>query len=298
MTNDPQRSGASTLRINPAEPAEKSETLEVVFGSVKHGKLAEVVAAQIRNEIHNGHLSLGDKLPSEKELIEQLGVSRATVREALTLLESDGFVSVRSGRYGGAYVTQPRVERLSSILDTILTVEKTTMEELLEARALLEPLAVRQAAQKATPEDLERIEASIERMEENRNDPTIVAAEAARYHILIAEATHNGVISTLTTIMQNLIFARLFETLGSEADDTIKAHRSILRAIRNGEADVAAKRMAHHISAFEEVLDDSETQGLTVVTPNKRGAPRNKPVQRITPKKQLSPVDRVNGLSL
>lgn len=235
---------------------------EIVFANVKQGKLAEVVAAQIRDEIRNGLLSIGDKLPSEKELIVQLGVSRATVREALTLLESDGFVSVRSGRYGGAYITQPKVERLASILDTILVVEKTTMSELLEARVLLEPLVVRRAAEKATAEDLQRIEASIDRMEQNRSDPAIVAAEAARYHVLVAEAAHNGVISALTATTQQLIFARVSEVLGSQAEITIRAHRLIFEAIRDGDADLAAKRMTRHVGAFEEVLDHSQVAEL------------------------------------
>ena len=68
------------------------------------------------------------------------------------LLEADGFIQVRSGRHGGAYVTTPRIERLATILDVILAVENTTTEQLLEARALMEPLAVRLASQRATAE--------------------------------------------------------------------------------------------------------------------------------------------------
>ena len=128
---------------------------EVVFDRIKQGKLAEIIAAQIRGEIRSGALALGDRLPPERELIEQLGVSRATVREALMLLEADGFIQVRAGRHGGAYVTSPKIERLATILDVILAVEQTTTEQLLEARSLMEPLAVRLATTRATESDFE-----------------------------------------------------------------------------------------------------------------------------------------------
>ena len=206
---------------------------EVVFDKIKQKKLADVIAAQIRGEIRSGSLRVGDRLPTERELIEQLGVSRATVREALMLLEADGFIQVRSGRHGGAYVTTPRIERLATILDVILAVENTTTEQLLEARALMEPLAVRLASQRATAEDLERIEASITRAEEHPNDPEIVAEEAARFHILVAESTHNGVISALTATTQQLIYSRASEAFATQTDSTIRAHRLILDAIRS-----------------------------------------------------------------
>ena len=219
---------------------------EVVFDKIKQKKLADVIAAQIRGEIRSGSLRVGDRLPTERELIEQLGVSRATVREALMLLEADGFIQVRSGRHGGAYVTTPRIERLATILDVILAVENTTTEQLLEARALMEPLAVRLASQRATAEDLERIEASITRAEEHPNDPEIVAEEAARFHILVAESTHNGVISALTATTQQLIYSRASEAFATQTDSTIRAHRLILDAIRSRDPETAARRMTRH----------------------------------------------------
>lgn len=231
---------------------------EVVFDRIKQGKLAEVIAAQIRGEIRSGALSIGDRLPTERELIEQLGVSRATVREALMLLESDSFVQVRAGRHGGAYVTRPRIERLATILDVILSVEHTMTDELLEARALMEPLAVRMASTRATPEDLARIEECIERTIAHRDSPSIVAEEAARFHVLVAESSHNGVISALTATTQQLIFSRAFEALGTEIDATIKAHRRIYEAIRDKKPDDAARRMVQHLGAFEAVLGDPQ----------------------------------------
>lgn len=231
---------------------------EVVFGRIKQGKLADVIAAQIRGEIRNGSLSIGDRLPTERELIEQLGVSRATVREALMLLEVDGFIQVRSGRHGGAYVTSPRIERLATILDVILAVEQTTTEQLLEARALMEPLAVRLASHRATDDDLERIEASIARTEAHIDDPEIVAKEAARFHVLVAESSHNGVISALTATTQQLIYSRAFEAFGTNTQATIKAHRLILDAIRARDPETAVRRMTRHVDAFRNVLVGGE----------------------------------------
>ncbi|EAR23693.1 GntR family transcriptional regulator [marine actinobacterium PHSC20C1] len=229
---------------------------DVVFDKIKQGKLAEVIAAQIRDEIRSGALVIGDRLPTERELIEQLGVSRATVREALMLLESDGFVQMRAGRHGGAYVTRPKIERLATILDVILSVENTTTDELLEARALMEPLAVRLASVRATAEDLARIDECLARTVKHRDNPSIVAEEAARFHVLIAQSSHNGVISALTATTQQLIFSRAFDALGTEIDATIQAHQRIFAAIRDKQPDVAARRMMRHIGAFETVLEN------------------------------------------
>lgn len=229
---------------------------EVVFGKMKQGKLAEVIAAHIREEIRSGTLSIGDRLPPERDLIEQLGVSRATVREALMLLESDGFVAVRAGRHGGAYVTRPKIERLATILDAILLVEKTTTQELLEARAIMEPLAVRLAATRATAEDLARIEECVDRAAEKRDSPEIVAEEAARFHVLVGEATQNGVIAALTATTQQLIFSRVTDALGTDVEGSIRAHQRIFEAIRDGDPEAAERRMMRHVAAFETVLED------------------------------------------
>jgi DNA-binding FadR family transcriptional regulator len=228
---------------------------EVVFDRIKQGKLADIIAAQIRGEIRSGALALGDRLPPERELIEQLGVSRATVREALMLLEADGFIQVRAGRHGGAYVTSPKIERLATILDVILAVEQTTTEQLLEARSLMEPLAVRLATARATESDFERIQASIARAEEHLGSSDIVAEEAARFHVLVAESTHNGVISALTATTQQLIYSRAFAEFGTETAATLRAHRRILDAMRARDAEAAVRRMVRHVDAFRDVLD-------------------------------------------
>jgi DNA-binding FadR family transcriptional regulator len=232
----------------------------LVFDRVKQGKLAEVIAAQIRNEIRSGVISVGDRLPTERELIEQLGVSRATVREALMLLEADGFVQVRAGRHGGAYVTSPRIERLATILDVILAVEQTTTDQLLEARALMEPLAVRLASTRATDDDIARLDECIELTEKGRDNPTVVAEQAARFHVLVAESTHNGVISALTATTQQLIYSRAFDAFGTSTEDTIRAHRRIFEAIRDHQPEVAERRMVRHVSAFETILGEPAWQ--------------------------------------
>lgn len=237
---------------------------DVTFGRIKHGKLAEVIAAQIRDEIRSGALTSGDRLPTERDLIQQLGVSRATVREALMLLESDSFVTVRAGRHGGAYVTRPRIERLATILDVILSVERTTTDELLEARALMEPLAVRLASSRATDEDIERIRECLARTVASRDEPSVVAEEAARFHVLVAESTHNGVISALTATTQQLIFSRVFDAFGAAIDATISAHQGIFEAIASHDPEAAVRRMVRHVGAFEMVLDDPRWREFNV----------------------------------
>lgn len=231
-----------------------------VFENVKLGKLAEIVAAQVREEIRNGSLPIGSKLPPERDLIEQFGVSRSTVREALRLLESDGFVVIRSGRHGGAHITHPKVERIATILDVVLEVEKTTMGELIEARAIMEPLAVRLAAERATEKDLSRIQESMDLIRAKADDAALISEQTVRFHVLIAEATHNGVIHALTATTQQLIFARARDAITIEPENTLYAHERIFEAIRDHKPDVAARRMARHVRAFELIVAGPPTE--------------------------------------
>jgi DNA-binding FadR family transcriptional regulator len=221
------------------------------FESVKLGKLAEIIAAQVRDDIRTGTILIGSKLPPEKDLIEQFGVSRSIVREALRLLESDGFVVIRSGRNGGAVLTMPRIERLATILDVMLAVEKTELAQLIEARAFIEPIAARLAAERATEEEMSRIEESMALIRNSPEDDALFAEQTVRFHVLVAAATHNSVIHALTAITQQLIFSRAQEQIGSEPEGTLRAHLRIFEAIQARDSELAARRMARHVEAFE-----------------------------------------------
>src|ERR671927_1736990 len=101
--------------MSPAERASSpmsSERAAEMFSRVNAGRISGLIVDQIRLLIRDGHLTAGDRLPSERELGERFGVSRVTVREALRGLEAQGLVAIRVGAHGGAFVTAPTSDRI------------------------------------------------------------------------------------------------------------------------------------------------------------------------------------------
>lgn len=128
-------------------------------------KSYEQVADQLRELIVSGRLAQGERLPTEMLLSAEVGVSRATVREALRLLAAQGLIRTAKGAGGGSYVTMPTVAHISDSLCSnfaLLTdARDLTLEELIEARELLEVPAARFAARRRAPEDVERLRNAI-----------------------------------------------------------------------------------------------------------------------------------------
>src|SRR3990170_6965179 len=109
------------------------------FQSVKSPRVFEEIVTQIREMIFSGKLKLGDKLPSERELVRQFGASRVTVREALKILEREGLIRVKVGLGGGAFVTQAEPKLVTDALNTLLRSGLVRVSALQQARFVLEP---------------------------------------------------------------------------------------------------------------------------------------------------------------
>ncbi len=114
-------------------------------------KMADMVAGRIRQMIARGELTDGEWLPTEPELMAQFGVSRPTLREAFRLLEADSLVTIRRGPPGGARVTVPGPEASAAQFGMLLTLTGTTLKDVYEARAVIEPAAARRRPNTAPP---------------------------------------------------------------------------------------------------------------------------------------------------
>ncbi|MCP8969363.1 FadR/GntR family transcriptional regulator [Ectobacillus ponti] len=154
---------------------------------------------QILSEIQSGTFQIGDKLPAERELCEQFGVSRAPIRQALSALELNGIIYSRQGE--GIYVKSNRVavnDPQASIFS-----HSVSPEEIVEARMNIEPLIVRFAAQRATDEDIEELRATIKQMEEETSAGVYVPETDERLHYGIAKASHNELFVSIMAAIAN-----------------------------------------------------------------------------------------------
>jgi GntR family transcriptional regulator, transcriptional repressor for pyruvate dehydrogenase complex len=214
-------------------------------------KLAETVAQQLLEAIHD--LPPGTRLPPERELTQELGVGRSTVREALNGLALMGAVDIRHGQ--GMFVADRNDQdsRTPDALERALM--KGVTREFLEARLLVEVELARLAAQRRTDADLGQISETIEDLKQALDAPTKDALKPATgFNLAVAEAAHNEVLAGVMRPFIELMIERapaLYEQDEFRRWD-IDDHTRIYEAIRDGDPELAAERMRDHIMAVGE----------------------------------------------
>jgi GntR family transcriptional regulator, transcriptional repressor for pyruvate dehydrogenase complex len=208
---------------------------------------AQQVASQILDMIRQGAWRVGDQLPSEKELIEQLSVGRSTIREALQILATVNVVRASPGQ--GTFVKAPspaevfRPELIGFLINNSMALE------LLEAREMIEPQAVRLAAIRGTDVEFDAIDELLDRHESDNRRGRPVSEHAARFHVMLAKASHNGVVATfMASILEMLLKrGRRIDHIPGYRKLEVDQHRAILAIVRARDPDRAAEAMLEHI---------------------------------------------------
>lgn len=206
----------------------------------------------IKQMIHNGELSAGDRLPKETDLAERLGLSRNSLREAVKALSLIGVLDVRQG--DGTYVTELDVRLLINALGFVVDFHRDdTVGQFLEVRRLLEPAAAAAAARNMTQKQVDELEAILDEVGDEPAVEDLVSSDIA-FHRRIAEASGNPVLSALLNgIAGPTQRARTWRGLTQEhaVDRTLEEHRAILAAIRAGDATAAEAWANVHIVAVQ-----------------------------------------------
>lgn len=214
---------------------------------VRRVKLYEEIAARIRDLIASGELVPGQRLPSERKLAAEFKVGRAVVREAVRRLEMAGLVESHHG--GGNYVREVTSEHLVMPIANILSGHNHLKEELKDARLFFEPQIAREAAIRATREDLWALQEVINRQEESLKSGASTANEDAEFHALLARATHNTVVERVVEVINNLLDeagVRVFQ-YGERSQHSLDGNRLILEAVKRRDPQAAQKAMELHI---------------------------------------------------
>jgi DNA-binding FadR family transcriptional regulator len=234
-----------------------------LFSPINRGRISGVIIDRIRQLIHSGELMAGARLPSERDLCTQFGVSRVTVREALRVLESSGLVEIRVGARGGAFVTAPSSERIGAGITDLLALSGLTAVEVTEARQLMDLGIVPLACERATAEDIEELFALCTEAEEAKASGELSLEPSADFHIRLAQATHNGAIAMIVQSFREPILMSLERAreaaplMGTKGDEE---HRALVEAIRDRDTDGARRIMATHLSrTLHRVADPSVT---------------------------------------
>ena len=226
-------------------------------------KAADVLAGILREKILEGHLNEGVPLPNERDLGAQAGLSRASVREALRILEGEGLIATRVGRNGGSEVARPSSATIERSVGIFIRGQRIRLEAVLETRAAIEPPSARFAALHRTHVDLEEIEkchATLEQASVAGDLPAYVRANLD-WHVQVVRASHNELLIAFISAVSQSIYATtdLDGFNSSEVRNAvIRSHRRVMDAIEARDGDAAARRMDRHVAAY--ISDVQETQ--------------------------------------
>jgi len=224
-------------------------------------RMYEEVARQIEEAILADLHRPGEQLPSERELIERFAVSRAVIRESLKVLAEKGLIEVKPGK--GAFVREPESASASGALRLFLRRRRDDRfsQNLVEVREMIEEQAASLAATRATEEDVKKIEAALAEMEAEKGNSERFARADLRFHLLLAEATHNELLTILLHPVTDLLLDVMTELSSSPTgpDQALWHHRQILRHVKRGEAEQARQAMHAHLSQFAKRLKKRQT---------------------------------------
>jgi len=229
-----------------------------MFNPIQLSLAHEIVEENIRAAIRLGRFLPGDKLPPERTLADQLGVSRTVLRQAIKNLENAGYLNVKRGAKGGLVVNLQSDWKGDA--DDYKGKRLDDLNAQYEFRTVIEAATARLAAQRRTKNDLAVMRSALERMEslmekrqtdDNMVVPKFMAADR-EFHFSIAEATRNpGLNDALENYWATrfIVIGQVFRRVEDQANDE---HRDLFEAIEAGNADLAERTMIHHIELSRE----------------------------------------------
>ncbi len=229
------------------------------FKEIRQPKISERIVDQVVGLIKEGHIRPGEKLPSEKSFISQLGVGRSSLREAINILETLGYVEVR--RRDGIYVRSVSSQRLADPWRQILDQDNSKLPQLYDLRKDIELAASYKAAEKRTTEDLQRIKTYLDNMGNALKNDMLTLDDDLNFHLAIAQATHNFLrlhilenIFELSNRYIDFVRVKVIQQ-ASNLPIIYSQHEDIYLAIEEKKPNKARDRMLTHLAWVEEVIE-------------------------------------------
>ncbi|MGI6161419.1 MAG: FadR/GntR family transcriptional regulator [Christensenellales bacterium] len=215
---------------------------------LKKTRLYEEIIKQLMELIKNGSLKPGDRLPPERQLAEQLNVSRTAIREALRSLETMGLIESKVG--GGTFVKAITLDNIIDPFSAMLMQDKTLIRELIEVRRLLEGEIARLAANRVTDEKVEHISQAIEAMKKDIESGGTGLTGENEFHNALAMASENGAMIKILAMCRELLSKTREATLSipGQPEKSISDHQAILNAVKCGDGDKAKYLMKVHLN--------------------------------------------------
>lgn len=238
-------------------------SLRDVGQEVRVPKMAELIARNLRRQIVRGDVVEGEALPAEAELMAQFDVSRPTLREAFRILESESLIRVRRGARGGARVQVPDPAVAARYAALVLEYRGTTLEDLYEARIVIEPPSVALLAKRRTPGAVRQLQEALDEHEAVADDPIRSIHTHIAFHSLLIELTGNKTLRLLMRLLEDIIdmanTTQVESTLGSPAHALATrkgtaAHHRIVDLIADRDVSGAQQLWQKHLTEARDYL--------------------------------------------
>lgn len=221
----------------------------------KTNRVYETVIESIKEKIKDGSLKKGGKLRPEREIAEELGVSRASVREAIRALDVIGLVESKQG--AGNYIKETFEESLIQPLSVMFLLEQNDLTEINEFRSILESQAAVLAAERIEEEDIEKLEELINEMSETSDEIRNVKIDR-QLHYIIDNASKNRVISSILTVISELVDESIKGTRNEltkmdirNSKKLLEIHKELVDAMKNRDKKKAFEAMQKHTKIME-----------------------------------------------
>lgn len=234
-----------------------------MFGfSLQRDRLYTQVADQIEQLIADESLHPGDKLPGEREMAERMGVSRTVVREAIRVLGVRGLVQVKTGC--GTYVQEPSAKDAAASIGRFLKLRQgdAPFAHVHEVRSMIELETAGLAAERATDDDIGRLERTIEGMAAHRQDLDAYIKCDHAFHEGLAEATHNSLFNVLLGPISDLLHQVILVSVQAPGalDVGLSHHRNILAQVQRRDPQAARQAMREHLTEARSLVQTAQQQ--------------------------------------
>jgi len=212
----------------------------------KTEKISDQIIGQIRDAILSGRFKPGDRVASEKELVVNFGVSKASVREALRVLEAMGLIEIRKGVSGGVFTAEVEMKTTINSIVNFLYFKSVSVKDITMLRYILEPSIARIATSIITPEDIKELE----KLEEDKPvDSQLETPAGIAFHRNLARLTQNPILILIMDFVDNILNdLKLQLDLGNDFYDKVRSmHREVLNCLVRRDGEGAARTITHDL---------------------------------------------------
>ncbi|WP_291637314.1 FadR/GntR family transcriptional regulator [Clostridium sp.] len=226
---------------------------------IKQNNISNQVFEQIKAEIASGEWPPGSRIPSENEFVKMFNVSRVTVRNALQRLIALELLEIRQG--DGTFVREFSADMYMNSLMPMLFLESTEVLQVLEFRKIIEIETGALAVERATEEDIEKLEVIYGKMEKYKNDTEKFSAEDLNFHMALAEATKNSLVIKVNYIIKDILSVSMIEIVRNlGVTDGLYYHKLIIEAIKDRDIEKVKKTLKDHIVTTIEKVSKMDSE--------------------------------------